>query len=205
VPLRRVWLPLIAVDERRGMSDQSTEPSSRFGPLRRHRRLAAAGVVALTGAIGGALAGGVMNAVGSDESRAPRPPAISEADLGPPPPELREFQQCMEDHGAVPPAPPAPGDEEARGRTVLPADPERARGDCEPLLGPPPDDAELHARIERHVRCMGEHGVELPEPPPPEAGPFQITLPRDDPDVEAARQACDHLLFGDSGSETGNH
>jgi hypothetical protein len=181
------------------MSDQTSRRASAFAFLRRHRGVAAVGGVALACALGGALAGGAISAAGSDE---PAPStAGDEVEFAPPPPELRDFAACMEDHGAVLPAPPRSGGEERDGRVVLPAHPEAARADCEPKLGPRPDGAELRARIDRHIACMREHGVDLPEPP--DKGPFQIELPRDDPDVSAARQACDHLLFEDSAGGAG--
>jgi hypothetical protein len=156
------------------------------------------GAVALASAIGGALIGGAISASGSDSSPATAA-ADDEIDFAPPPPEVRGFQQCMEDHGAVLPPPPGAGGDDAGERAVLPDDPEQARADCEPKLGPRPDDAELRARIERHIQCMREHGVDLPDPPPPSAGPFSVQLPRNDPDTDAARRACDQLLFEDSG------
>jgi hypothetical protein len=176
------------------MSDRTSRTMSAFAFLRRQRGAALIGGVALACALGGALIGGAISAAGSDE---PAPPAAGdEVDFGPPPPEVADFERCMESHGAVLPAPPGAGSDEPDGRVVLPADPQRARADCESKLGPPPDDAELRARIDRHIACMREHGVHLPEPP--DEGPFQVELPRNDPDVYAARQACDHLLFEDS-------
>lgn len=181
------------------MSNQTSRTTPAFAFLRRHRGAAAVGGVALACALGGALGGGAISAVGSDE--AALPPAGNEVEFGPPSPEVADFERCMEDHGAVLPARPAAGGEDPDGRVVLPADPEQARGDCEPRLGRPPDEAELRARIERHIACMREHGVDLAEPP--SEGPFQVELPRNDPDVNAARQACDHLLFEDSAGGSG--
>ena len=176
------------------MSDQTDGRTSRLHFLRRHRTVVTIGAVVLASAVGAALIGGAISASGSD--RAPETPPNDEVDFGSPPPEVRDFEQCMEDHGAVLPPPPGSGDERAGDRLVLPENPQEARSDCGRKLGTPPDDAELRARIELHIRCMRGHGVDLPDPPP--EGPFSVELPRNDPDVDAARQACDDLLFEDS-------
>jgi hypothetical protein len=189
------------------MSDERTTGPSDGGGDGRKRRLRGSAIwrhrphiawlLALAGlaAFGGVLAGGVISAAGSEEAAAP-----SE---GPPPPEGRpvlpgeeQFQDCMEAHGAVLPAPrPDSGDDEAGG-IVIPADPS-VRPDCDDALKPRPDEAELRARIEKHIQCLRGHGVDVPEPPA--EGPFQVQIPRDDADSSAAMEACDHLLWEPSG------
>jgi len=122
--------------------------------------------------------------------------------------QLRQFTACMREQGIDMPDP-EPGAGGGRIRIGGPdggddpqqaAKTEQAMQVCRSLLpngGEPPKlDAEQQEQFQRFAQCMREHGVDMPDPEP---GTGRIIIRRsggpdpNDPDFEAAQQACQDL------------
>jgi hypothetical protein len=119
---------------------------------------------------------------------------------------LLAYADCMRENGVDLPA----LERNDRGEAILPlrdesyADEDFPDADetCSPLLGSiiapditPAEQARRHDRALANVRCMREHGINLPDPDPRAAG-FTVLeddgrpIDLDDPDFVAANEAC---------------
>lgn len=167
----------------------------------------ATATVALVGACG---AGGDPGAdkvasLGEPTTGAEQPAADDRSDED----RMREFADCMRDHGVTVSQPEpkvSPGGGSGGGGIAIDAAPgeeetiKKAQEECRHLLpngGQPPKlDAAQLDKLREQAKCLRENGLDVPDPDPNNPG---ITVEGVDPKVhEKAFKACEHIA-GDMG------